>query len=163
MNILYLHGLTRKLNEAKRVRLQKYGKIFAPNIDYQNIPNAIEWVLEKYRNTKFGAVVGSSMGGFAGYYISGILNVPALLFNPALKSRSIFQQVPELPFSSAFKQLVIGQRDDVVQPAGTLNFLGEHLGQSAELFLHLRPEMEHRVSLDCFEKELKIFFKRILN
>lgn len=162
MNLLYLHGLESKLNEAKRVRLQKYGKIFAPNIDYYNISNAIEWVLEKYGDINFNAVVGSSMGGFAGYYISNSLNIPSLLFNPALQSRSTFQQVPELnPFASAFKQLVIGQRDPVISPADTLYFLGKHLDQKTKLFLHLRPEMEHRVSLECFEQELKIFFKRI--
>ncbi|WP_081212474.1 YqiA/YcfP family alpha/beta fold hydrolase [Salegentibacter sediminis] len=162
MNILYLHGLESKLNEAKRVRLQKYGKVFAPNIDYYNIPNAIEWVLGKYVDTKFGAVIGSSMGGFAGYYISNRLDVPALLFNPALKARTTYQQVPELnPHASAFKQLVIGQRDPVVNPADTLNFLGEHLDRRSALYMHLRPEMEHRVPLDCFEQELKVFFKRI--
>lgn len=162
MNILYLHGLESKLNEAKRVRLEKYGKVYAPNIDYYNIPNAIEWVQGKYADTKFGAVIGSSMGGFAGYYISNSLNVPALLFNPALKSRSVFQQVPELNSSaSAFKQLVVGQRDSVIKPADTLEFLGRMIDGSTEIFLHLRPEMEHRVSLDCFEQELKVFFKRI--
>lgn len=162
MNILYLHGLESKLNEAKRVRLQKYGKVFAPNIDYHNIPNAIEWVLGKYGDTRFDAVIGSSMGGFAGFYISSRLDVPALLFNPALKTRSTFQQVPEINRnSSAFKQLVIGQRDPVVKPAETLKFLGEQLDGRTELFLHLRPEMEHRVPLDCFEQELKTFFKRI--
>lgn len=162
MNILYLHGLESKLNEAKRVRLQKYGKVFAPNIDYQNIPNAIAWVLGKYADTKFGAVIGSSMGGFAGFYISNRLNLPALLFNPALKARTTYQQVPELnPHASAFKQLVIGQRDPVVNPADTLNFLGGHLDRRTPLYVHLRPEMEHRVTLDCLEQELKIFFKRI--
>ena len=162
MNILYLHGLESKLNEAKRVRLQKYGKVFAPNIDYYNIPNAIEWVLGKYADTKFGAVIGSSMGGFAGYYISNRLDVPALLFNPALKTRTTYQQVPELNLhASAFKQLVIGQRDPVVNPPDTLNFLGEHLDRRSALYMHLRPEMEHRVPLDCFEQELKVFFKRI--
>ncbi|MDR9458040.1 MAG: YqiA/YcfP family alpha/beta fold hydrolase [Salegentibacter sp.] len=162
MNILYLHGLGSKLNEAKRVRLQKYGKVFAPNIDYHNIPNAIEWVLGKYADTKFGAVIGSSMGGFAGYYISNSLNVPALLFNPALKTRSTFQQIPEnTGDSSSLKQLVIGQRDPAVNPAETLDFLGEHLNRGTDLYLHLRPEMEHQVPLDCFEQELKTFFKRL--
>ena len=162
MNILYLHGLESKLNEAKRVRLQKYGKVFAPNIDYYNIPNAIEWVLGKYAYTNFGAVVGSSMGGFAGYYISDRLEVPALLFNPALKTRSTFQEVPEIiDTSSALKQLVIGQRDPVVKPADTLKFLGEHLNRQVDFYIHLRPMMEHRVPLDCFEQELKTFFKRI--
>ncbi len=162
MNILYLHGLESKLNEAKRVRLQKYGKVFAPNIDYHNIPNAIEWVLGKYADTKFGAVIGSSMGGFAGYHISNKLNVPALLFNPALKTRSTFQQVPEnIGDSSSLKQLVIGQRDPAVKPAETLHFLGEHLNRGTDLYLHLRPEMEHRVPLACFEQELKTFFERL--
>ncbi|MGY5850055.1 YqiA/YcfP family alpha/beta fold hydrolase [Salegentibacter sp. F14] len=162
MKILYLHGLESKLNEAKRVRLQKYGKVFAPNIDYYNIPNSIEWVLGKYADIQFGAVIGSSMGGFAGYYISQKLNVPALLFNPALKNRSTFQEVPEnIEISPRLKQLVIGQQDPVVKPSDTLNFLGEHLNRGADLYLHLRPEMEHRVSLDCFEEELKSFFKKI--
>ena len=102
------------------------------------------------------------MGGFAGFYISNSLDLPALLFNPALKARTTYQQVPELnPHASAFKQLVIGQRDSVVNPADTLNFLGGHLDRRTPLYVHLRPEMEHRVTLDCLEQELKIFFKKI--
>lgn len=162
MNILYIHGLDSKLNDQKKRMLEKYGKVFAPDLDYYKDPNAIESILEMYRHVDMNTVVGSSMGGFAGYYISNALDRPALLFNPALQSRSVEQNIPELNASgSGFKQIVIGQRDEVVNPADTLHFLSERLNGAIDFHLNIRHEMQHRVEPDCFEEELETFFGKL--
>ena len=70
MNILYLHGLESKLSERKRDVLAKYGTVTAPDLDYHNDPDAVLNLIANYKNSKFDVVMGSSMGGFAGYHIA---------------------------------------------------------------------------------------------
>lgn len=161
MNILYIHGLDSKLNPQKRESLQKYGKIFAPEIDYYNNSDAIQSILSLHEDLELDVVIGSSMGGFAAYHISDILDKPALLFNPALKERSVLQHIPK-PNSvcRSFKQFVIGQQDEVVKPKDTFSFLFENLNRITDVHIHLRKEMEHQVSLKCFQEELEVFFNR---
>lgn len=162
MNILYLHGLESKLSPEKRNLLEKYGEVYAPDVDYYKDPKAIENILKKYAGLDIDAVVGSSMGGFAGYYISDELDRPALLFNPALKSRSVKQEFPDGGSASkSFKQLVIGARDEVVMPGDTLSFISTKLNVGTEYFFHIRPEMEHRTPVEIFEEELESFFTKL--
>lgn len=162
MNILYLHGLDSKLSRPKRKILENFGKVFAPDIDYYQNSRAIKTTLEEFSEVDINTVVGSSMGGFAGYHISTALQKPALLFNPALKSRSVHQEIPEIETQAQnFKHIVIGQRDEVVNPVDTLNFLAEKIDQITDFYINLRHEMQHRVEIDCFEEELEMFFEKI--
>lgn len=162
MNILYLHGLDSKLSPPKKQMLQKYGTVYAPEIDYYNTPNAIEIILKQYEKNDINTVVGSSMGGFAGYYIADALDKPALLFNPALSKRSVPQEIPqEQKLNHSFKFIVIGQRDEVVNPIDTLRFIAGNMNLVTDFHIHLRHEMQHQVELGCFEEELEIFFEKI--
>ena len=162
MNILYIHGLESKLSQEKKKILEKYGKVFAPDLNYYENPEAIASILKQYSEVDINTVIGSSMGGFAGYHISDALDRPALLFNPALKERSVEQRIPEINNTCfSFKQIVLGQRDEVVNPAHTLQFLSERLDQTTDFQIHLRHEMQHRVEPECFEEELEIFFGKL--
>lgn len=162
MNILYLHGLESKLSLQKRESLERYGKVFAPALDYHNNPASIESILLEYSNADINAVIGSSMGGFAAYYVSSALRCPALLFNPALKHRSVEQHIPPLEEAvQSYKRIVLGLQDDVVDPSHTLTFIAENLNREAGLELKLRPRMEHRVEINIFQEELEKFFKEI--
>lgn len=164
MNILYLHGLESKLNQPKREILERYGLVFAPDLDYKKDPASIERILLEYSGANISVVIGSSMGGFAGYYVSSALKCPALLFNPALKHRSVEQHIPPVKEDAqSHKRIVLGLQDEVVDPSHTLNFIAENLYKKAGLSIILRPEMEHRVELNIFEEELEQFFKRVTN
>src|SRR5690554_4666971 len=94
MNILYLHGLDSSLNDEKRAILEKYGKVYAPLIDYREDANRVVFLIDEFKDKDIDVVIGSSMGGFAGYYIADALQRPALLFNPALAYRSVRQEIP---------------------------------------------------------------------
>lgn len=115
MNILYHHGLESKLNPQKRKKLEKYGKVYAPDIDYHNNQNAIENIIKELQDQEINVVLGSSIGGFAGYYVSAYLFRPALLFNPALANRSVPQHVPtgDLGCWNTL-QIALSMEDDVV-------------------------------------------------
>ncbi|MAZ73667.1 MAG: alpha/beta hydrolase [Flavobacteriaceae bacterium] len=162
MNILYLHGLDSSLNEEKRTILERFGTVFAPPIDYRNNPDTITQLYKKYKNHDplIGVVIGSSMGGFAGYYLADALQRPALLFNPALAQRSVKQEVMELPNPKlSLKHIVLGAKDDVIDPAKTLQFLSKTLATNTEYNIRLRQDLAHRIPVTVFEESIKDFFR----
>lgn len=162
MNILYIHGLNGSLNPEKREVLEPYGKVFSPSIDYEADSEAIIHLVESFKSHHTNVVIGSSMGGFTGYYVSNIYQCPALLFNPALAERSVYQNIPEIDHkTSPFKQIVLGTKDDIVDPKQTLGFLAETLIYHPEYKVHIHNSLAHRIPLDVFEEEVKLFFKQL--
>lgn len=162
MNILYIHGLDSKLSAEKKAVLEKYGKVYAPDLDYYTDTNAIKTILEYYPEVEINTVIGSSMGGFAGYHVANALNRPALLFNPALVKRSVPQNIPEdLNSYNNLKQIVLGQQDDVVNPADTLKFLSENFNPVTDFYLRLVPRNGHNIPVPLFEEEVSSFFSKL--
>tara|TARA_R110000744_G_scaffold85424_9_gene166959 strand:- start:270 stop:782 length:513 start_codon:yes stop_codon:yes gene_type:complete len=162
MNILYLHGLNGSLSGEKRTILEKYGRVYSPAIDYESDGNSIENLRRQFVNGKIDVVMGSSMGGFTGYYLSIAFKKSALLFNPALVSRSVFQNVPDYSNSDrSFKQFVLGVKDGVVDPKDTLKFIGERMDDNTDYRLSLRQDLAHRIPLEIFEHEVSLFFDHL--
>lgn len=141
--------------------LENYGKVLSPDLNYYENPNAIETILGMYSNGEVDVVIGSSMGGFAGYYVSNALERPALLFNPAVVKRSVSQNIPEIGNYSPLKQIVLGQIDDVVAPEDTLSFLPGDFNPVTDLYLHLVPENGHHIPVPLFEEEVRSFFEKL--
>jgi len=161
MNILYLHGLNSKLNDEKREILEKYGKVFAPDIDYTLKHVQPELILESLKGTEINVVIGSSMGALNSYLISDSIGRPSLLFNPPLAKYVDNNQIrANYVKRSSFKQIVLGGVDDVVNPKETLNFLANHI-QKEELDIHIVPRLEHRIPTEIFEAQTKIFFSKL--
>lgn len=48
MNILYLHGLKSKLKPDKKEILEKYGNVYAPDIDYSKNHIQAQVILQNY-------------------------------------------------------------------------------------------------------------------
>ena len=162
MNILYIHGLNGSLTPEKRAILERYGNIEAPKIDYEHNSDSIMWLYNCYKDAKIDIIMGSSMGGFASYHLSKLLQLPALLFNPAVSERSVFQNIPDTPETNGSKIcIVLGAKDTVVNPKNTLNFLGDLLMQSQNYSIQIRHDLEHRIPLDVFEEEVTFFFERL--
>lgn len=160
MNILYIHGLNGSLSSEKQVILERYGKVQAPSLDYENNSDSIKWLHVQYRNVPLDVIMGSSMGGFAGYHLSKLLQLPALVFNPALASRSVFQNTPDTPETNgAAISIVLGAKDIVVDPKSTLNYLGDLLTQPQDYKINIRHNLEHRIPLAVFEEEVTLFFE----
>ncbi len=162
MNILYLHGLDGDLAPEKRIILQKYGKVLSPAIDYRTEYNSIELLVEQFKNEKIQAVIGSSLGGFVGYYIADAYKVSSLLFNPALARRSVSQKIPDYknPYLS-FKQIVLGAQDDVINPRDTFTFLSKNLQSHTNYDIHVRQDLGHQINIIAFKEEVEAFFKKI--
>lgn len=162
MNILYLHGLDSKLSPEKKAILSQFGKVISPDIDYYSNSAAIDFILSEIENQNIDVVIGSSMGGFAAYYVSTALEKPALLFNPALHQRSVEQEVPSFLINTHnLKQFVLGAQDDVVNPAHTLQFLSRSFNRFTDFYIHLRPELNHGIPVPTFEYEVQSFIQRL--
>lgn len=162
MNILYIHGLNGSLSQEKRLILERYGNVQAPAIDYENNPDSIIGLHIHYKDAKIDVVMGSSMGGFAGYHLSKLLQLPVLVFNPALAYRSVFQNVPDTPATNGSNiSIVLGAKDDIVDPKSTLNFLGDLLKQAQDYTINIRHDLEHRIPVTVFEEEIVRFMKGI--
>src|SRR5690606_18830413 len=141
MKILYIHGLNGSLIPEKREVLERYGTVRAPSIDYENNPDSITWLHNQYKKANIDIVMGSSMGGFAGYHLSKLLQLPALVFNPALAERSVVQNVPHTPETNkGHIHMVLGSKDPVVNPKATLQFLGELLMQEQDYRISIRHD-----------------------
>lgn len=157
--VLYLHGLNSSLHQDRREVLEKYGlEIFAPQVDYEGNPNALQELLDSY---EVDLVVGSSAGGLGGYYFSGVKQLPALLFNPALPFRHYMKYIPDLPRRTKFLQIVLGARDEDVPPQKSFDFLTREFDKEVPMEIHWQNRLEHRIPIDVFEQELIYFLNKI--
>lgn len=159
MKMLFLHGLESKLNDEKRAMLEKYGDVSAPDLDYSNNSSIIKTLYDKYETEGFDAIVGSSMGGFTGFYLASQLGIPALLFNPALAYRSVVQDVPKQiqPFAQPL-HIVLGKLDPIVKFSDTKDFLRQY-NIEHDVTVRLRDDLEHRIPAPIFEQEIETFFQ----
>ncbi len=146
----------------KRKLLEKYGDVFAPDIDYQREHIQPVTILRKFPLTEFNAIIGSSMGALNAYIISNWIGRPALLFNPPLVKHPLNLKLPKEKFlrSDSSKQILLGAKDDVVDPRETLAFLGRHL-QQHELEIKVDPLLGHRIPPELFEEQVAHFFSKI--
>lgn len=163
VKILYLHGLDSFLNDEKRIILEKHGKVLAPNINYRENSNIYSLFLEKIQKENIDVIIGSSMGGLVGYYLSHNANKASLLFNPALPYQSVLQIVDKKNTnpSSALKYIVLGKKDTIVKYSDNLDFLNKNIHQDDNVEIKIINKLEHRIPSDIFENEVFNFFKSI--
>lgn len=162
MKIVYIHGLDSKLSPEKREILEKFGTVISPDINYYDNPQSIDTILREVKGEDPDVIIGSSMGGFATYYVSTALQKPALMFNPALAERTVEQEVPEGKIEKRqLKQFLLGAIDDVVDPGKTLNFISEAYNQHTDFHIHILPGLTHNIPLDIFEAEVRSFLEKV--
>lgn len=160
MTILYLHGLESKLNPEKRAILERYAAVIAPDLDYYSDPNVFITLMENNEEHHFDVVMGSSMGGFMGYYISNTIKCPALLFNPALPHRPVTQHTPDLNPLNAAPQLnfALGGEDQIIKANETLKWLSKNRIAETDFQIFIHNEMGHQIPTTIFEIEVTRFF-----
>lgn len=161
MTILYLHGLESKLSNEKRLILQDFGTIIAPDMEYKSNPEIYDFLMKTYKNKSIDCIIGSSMGGFMGYHLAMTLGCPALLFNPALPIRSLNQVVPENiePKKNQSFSIVLGSQDVIVPAISNLKYFSEKLLPTIQFQIKIRPDLEHQIPLEIFEEECSAFLR----
>lgn len=158
--IVFIHGLESILSEEKLSILSKYGEVYAPIVDYKSNSNVIELLLNDDKISGADFIIGSSMGGFMAFYLSSFFNIPALLYNPALYKRSVFQEISsDLLIHPSKKLIVLGKQDDVVSNEEVILFLNTNdLNENIQVIYE--EDMGHRIPKDKFKKFSHIFFNK---
>lgn len=126
INCLYIHGLDSSPLKEKLDILKTVGMVvFALHIDYRNQKNSYDLLLNFARKNQINFIIGSSLGGYLGFWLAEQLGLPCLLFNPALAYRSI-DNVLVPPIGASYcplRIMVLGKQDDVVLPNTTIEWL----------------------------------------
>jgi len=159
--ILYLHGLEGNLSEEKRNVLQKVGEVWGNDIDYHK-PKILQELVNQANEFKPDFIIGSSMGGYIGFMISKILNVPCLLFNPAFLHRTIEPDISgvEIPETKTAKtRIILGKKDKTIKYEDNLKYIKENL-ISENIEIVEIEELEHRIPFDVFENEVNKYFEK---
>ncbi|MBO6213238.1 YqiA/YcfP family alpha/beta fold hydrolase [Algoriella sp.] len=163
MKFAYLHGYQGFVTDEKRVYLNELGDCYSPTIDYDNAPTLIQDLVAQFTKEPIEFISGTSLGGMISYYLGLILNVPVLMFNPAViaierlkpfLSDELLNAVPQ-------KQNMVftGLKDDVVEPKFQIEFVENLKQKNANIMQFFDEEMTHLVTLEEFEKGFTTFLK----
>lgn len=151
MRILFLHGLDSSPNLEKIGLLEDLGhELFSPNMHYRDFFNDIslfERTMKLVEDESIEHIVGSSFGGYFGFYLSELFKINATLFNPALMQQSFIVPVKESKTDTK-KNLLVGKYDSVIAPEGTYRFIKDN-GLTNSKIIEL--EIGHQVPLDAFQ------------
>lgn len=129
LKIAYLHGLNgNNINPKNQWLRQIADEVYDPIIKYgeKDVYNALKADLLKF---KPDFIAGSSMGGLYAFYLGRELNIPMLLFNPALHSYNLdyASDLPEINDLPAEKLcVVLGRYDSLINPMVTIEKLKQH-------------------------------------
>ena len=162
MKTLYIHGYKSSLIEPKREIIEKYSEVIAPNRDYDSEPNIYTELKKIIQENSINHIIGSSMGGRLAYHLSTELNLPCLLFNPALSGEFINIKNYSTHFKP-FKKIILGAQDNIVDPYQNFTWLTTH--DKSEFTVKWIPDLAHQIPVDIFRKEVDQFYKclKVLN
>lgn len=145
--IAFFHGLESKPGSNKAIWLEDKYDAYCPAMDYRQ-PGLFDKVLQEVKDKKVTLLVGSSMGGWFAYCISTLTGIPTLLFNPAVHSRSINPSV-RLGNKKANHTIVLGKKDDIIDPIQTIKWVNENGVGGFEFFYE---NYGHRTPMNEFRK-----------
>lgn len=154
MNTLYIHGLYSHPKENKLKILESFDlKPFYEHIDYENTPGAYHLLKGIISKEQIKFIIGSSLGGYLGFWLAEEFGLPCLLFNPAI----IFENKPKLIIPDIeigkcpLKMIVQGKKDKVVNPSANYQFLKENEMKNQKQKIISLDWLEHSIDLVTFE------------
>ena len=164
MNILFLHGLESKLSDEKRAILETYGTVIAPDLEYKSNPNVIQNLYDEFKNQDINTIIGSSMGGFAGFHLANSLGICALLYNPALPYRNSIEQI--IPNNlqvreSPLMRIILGGQDEIIKAKDNLAFLSQNSKSNTDYTIVIKNDLAHQIPVDVFKEEAEACFESL--
>jgi esterase/lipase len=162
MKIAYLHGLESDPGGLKVEYLESQGYlVFAPAMNYKD-PECFRATLNALLVFEPDIVIGSSMGGYFAFELATRLRCPALLFNPALHSRSFEPYVPTddaLDRNQIDCLIMLGRNDNVIPFRYTMDMICNsiEITESSELMIRGHG---HQTPYDVFVEAVNYMVKR---
>lgn len=159
--VLYLHGLDSNPAPLKTGMIARHGfRVIAPQMHYREERNLYDRVCKLIEWFQPDWIIGSSLGGYMGFWLSRQFNLPAILINPALSFREDDPGlVRNFTFSDVPAHIVIGLKDDVVLPETTISWLEKNQVHFKNTFIYPQQEMGHRTR----EEELESIIMQIID
>ncbi|RTY85481.1 YqiA/YcfP family alpha/beta fold hydrolase [Flavobacterium sp. GT3R68] len=158
MKIAYLHGLDSNNLSPKNVWLKSIAELFDPNINYRE-SNIYQSLKSKIFAFKPDIIIGSSMGGYFAHEIAKELNFTAILFNPALHSRSYEPDMKGhiIGKYNPFMHYVFGQNDNIINPTKTLDVIKNDANKNITYSL---LNHGHDTPFEIFQKEIEKYIEK---
>ena len=158
-NILYIHGLDSFPKPERLEILNRQSQTHALHLDYQADTKSYQKLSDLIKSSSIDGIVGSSLGGLIGFWLSEAFTLPCLLFNPSLNavippSYGIIQHYDNCPK----RIIVLGQQDQVVNPWQTLDFLKDHPNDNCQQEILMNSKMGHEIPINYFKRYVDLFF-----
>lgn len=153
MKLLYIHGLDSHPSEEKLALMQEQGhEVSALHIDYRKDKTAYWRLKELALEEKIEFIIGSSLGGYFGYWLGQELGLQQLLFNPAMPFRSVHVPKPSIEPAKEMKSwVVLGVHDEIIPHTLNLDFFRNHLNARVITCSWLG----HRIDIETFDEMLR--------
>ena len=149
MKILFLHGLESFGTKKIQYLIDKGHNVFAPKIDYKNDSNAFDSIVYMTKIFKPDLIIGSSMGGWFGYWLSKLTGIDTVLFNPAMHGRIIEPNINKKGRHNSYIRVVLGSNDSVIDPIKSAKILNRK-----NVWI-INENNGHRTPLKIFKKYVK--------
>lgn len=154
MKIAYLHGLESSIDTSslKIIWLNdNFSHVYTPSINYHNT-NSFTNILTQIKKHKPDYIVGSSMGGYFAYLIGASLEIPTILFNPAVTGRSFDPILDDITLKETSHSVFLGKTDEVINGAHVQPYFSRFgIGE----FTYTSYNGGHRVSAEVFINSIK--------
>ena len=158
MKTLYIHGLDSSPKPEKIRLIKPYSNVSALHLDYKNQPDSFEILSALIQKEAITHIIGSSLGGYLGFWLGEKYGLPVLLFNPAIgmqnKELNIFIKQGQCPY----RIIVLGAKDDRVPPNMTYDFLKKYDHNHTTQRIVECNKLGHQIDLQTFEEFVVSFY-----
>lgn len=155
-SVLYIHGFESKPVAEKTSAIADLGcTVIAPQLHYKEVMGTYSRLKQLAEEFKVDWLIGSSLGGYSAFWLSQELQIPTLLFNPALAFRKIDPGLVSKDVDICFHQhtVFLGLKDDTVDPISTKHWLRQqNVLEQTTLIEH--SENGHQISLPVFKETI---------
>lgn len=167
MKALYYHGLGGEapldlIGKFESMGIELITKTHIFEDEYENDLGK-SMMAEESEHEGIDFVIGNSYGGYVAYHIGKILDVPTLLFNPAIDRSVTKTGIGDLDFdvssNSPYLHLVLGKYDSLVNPNLTLNYLHSN---KVDYTVNL-VNIEHQFTTSVLFREVEYFINILKN
>ena len=157
MIVHYLHGLDSFPRPERLNAIEALGhKVVALHLDYRNEPRTFSLLLDFARQEGAQFVVGSSLGGFLGFWVAEALGLPCLLFNPAMMVTLEEAKIPtDTPRQCNKRFVLLGDVDERVDPDFNWLFFSQPENQVAHQRVVRQMGLGHEIDEATFGEALR--------